>query len=181
MILVTLFLSLWVQTGNSAQQGFFDHHVRDLSGKEISLQKYAGKVVLVVNTASQCGYTPQYAGLQKLHENNHARGLEILAFPSNDFGGQEPGGAPEIKKFCETRYHVKFPLFEKAPVSGKNKQVLYQWLLDQNIPGKGTEVAWNFEKFLISRKGVLVARYLSGIDPENDLIKKAVESELLKK
>ena len=178
-ILVLLF-SMMIQLVNAGPVGFYDHQVHDLSGNEVTLKKYAGKVLLVVNTASQCGYTPQYAGLQKLYEQNHDKGFEVLAFPSNDFGGQEPGSAPEIKKFCETRYHVKFALFEKGPVSGKNKQALYQWLLKQDLPGKGTEVAWNFEKFLISKKGTVVARYLSGVSPESDEIKKAVEAELQK-
>jgi len=180
MMLIPLLSSLLIQTVTANTAVFYDHQVRDLSGNHISLKKYSGKVTLVVNTASHCGYTPQYAGLQKLYDENHSKGFEILAFPSNDFGGQEPGSAPEIKKFCETRYHVNFPLFEKAPVSGKNKQPLYQWLLQQNLPGKGTEVAWNFEKFLISKKGAVVARYLSSVDPESDEVRIAIQTELQK-
>ena len=161
-----------------AASTLYDFTVNDNSSIPTSLSKYQGQVVMVVNTASKCGFTPQYKDLQKIYDQYHAEGFEILAFPSNDFGGQEPGTAKEIKKFCELNYKIKFPLFEKNPVSGKNKQPLYAWLISQDAPHQGKEIAWNFEKFLISKKGKVIGRFLSNDNPSSDQVKKAVEAAL---
>jgi glutathione peroxidase len=154
--------------------------LKTLEGEEQSLSRYKGKVLLMVNTASRCGYTPQYQGLQTVYERYRSKGFEVLGFPSNDFGGQEPGSAGEIRKFCSTKYKVGFPLFEKKPVSGRDKQVLYRWLI-ANEPGAGgspTEVAWNFEKFLVGKDGKVLARFKSGVHPESPEVLKAIEGAL---
>jgi glutathione peroxidase len=159
---------------------FYDLRVKTLEGEEQALGKHKGKVLLVVNTASRCGYTPQYQALQTVYDRYRSKGFEVLGFPSNDFGGQEPGSATEIRKFCSTRYKVSFPMFEKKPVSGKDKQVLYRWLI-ANEPGAGgspSEVAWNFEKFLVGKDGKVIARFKSGVNPESPEVLKAIEGAL---
>lgn len=154
---------------------FYDFRVKTIQGKEVPLSDYKGKVVLVVNTASQCGYTPQYKDLQALYETYSGQGLTILGFPSNDFGAQEPGSNEEIKSFCELNYGVKFPLFAKGPVKGKEIQPLFKFLTEGAKPG---EVKWNFEKFLIDRGGQLISRFGSAVKPLSEELKKAIESKL---
>ncbi len=159
---------------------FHEFKVNTLAGVPVDLSSYKGKVLLVVNTASKCGYTPQYQGLQTIYQRYQPKGFEILAFPSNDFGGQEPGTAKEIKSFCETKYKVSFPLFEKNPVSGSMKQPLYEWLI-KNEPGNirgPSEVSWNFEKFLIAKDGKVLARFRSSVTPESPEVMKAIEGAL---
>jgi glutathione peroxidase len=138
-------------------------------GTSRTLRAYAGKALLLVNTASECGYTPQYAGLQALYERYRDRGLEVLGFPSNDFGAQEPGTDAEIRTFCETRYRTTFPLFSKLVVKGPGKHPLYQRLT--HTPGMEGEVRWNFNKFLVDPSGAVVARFDSKVDPlDNELL-----------
>jgi len=159
---------------------FYEFKVNTLAGVPVDLSTYKGKALLVVNTASKCGYTPQYQGLQTIYQRYQAKGFEILAFPSNDFGAQEPGTAKEIKSFCETKYKVNFPLFEKNPVSGSMKQPLYDWLINHepgNVRGP-SEVGWNFEKFLISKQGKVIARFRSSVTPESPEVVKAIEGAL---
>jgi len=142
--------------------------VKDIAGKDVTLaRKYVGKVVLIVNVASRCGYTPQYKGLQELSAAYAARGLAVLGFPCNQFGGQEPGSNEEIVKFCETTFHVTFDMFDKIDVNGPSASGLYQYLTGPEAPiaDKGP-VKWNFEKFLVGRDGKLLARYRSGVKPE---------------
>ena len=153
---------------------------KSIVGKPVPLAQYQGKVLLIVNTASHCGFTPQYEGLQALYKEYKAQGLEILAFPSNDFGQQEPGAPKEIKNFCETKYKVTFPLFDKGVVLGPHKQALFDWLITHE-PDAGklpSEIEWNFEKFLISREGKVVARYRSKVTPLDDSVKSAIEAQL---
>lgn len=140
---------------------------KGIDGKEISLSRYDGKVLLIVNVASQCGYTPQYPGLEKLYEKYKDKGFEVLGFPCNQFGGQEPGTESEIKAFCETSFGVKFPLFGKIDVNGEQAHPLYVYL-KKTLPGLlGTEgIKWNFTKFLVDRKGNPVKRYASKDTPE---------------
>ncbi len=147
-----------------------------ISGSPKQLSDYQGKVLLIVNTASGCGFTPQYASLQSLYEKYRARGFEILAFPSNDFGKQEPGTNAEIQKFCDLRFKVKFPLFEKIDVKGKEIHPLYRYLT-QESPQKGS-IKWNFSKFLIDRKGNVVDRFAPMTDPMSDKVLKAIDSLL---
>ena len=158
-------------------KSIYDIKVKTITDQPVSLSQYKGKVLLIVNTASKCGYTPQYAGLQKIYENYKKDGLEILGFPSNDFGGQEPGANKEIKNFCELKYKVTFPLFEKNKVTGKEKQPLYQWLLENSpgaAPGKTSEISWNFEKFIISKDGKVLGRFKSGTTPDSDDLKEVL-------
>ncbi|MEB3299206.1 MAG: glutathione peroxidase [Candidatus Sericytochromatia bacterium] len=137
--------------------------LRSLSGKPATLAPYKGKVMLLVNTASQCGYTPQYEGLQQLHERYSARGLAVLGFPCNQFGGQEPGTAAEISKFCTREYGVTFPMFAKIDVNGSDTHPLYVWLKQAKLG----DIRWNFGKFLVDRKGKVVARYGSSSEPSS--------------
>jgi glutathione peroxidase len=140
--------------------GVFDFSAASLAGEPVDLKQFQGKVLLIVNTASECGFTPQYQELQQLHQQFHARGLEVLGFPCNQFGAQEPGSAEQIGAFCETNYGVRFPLFAKIDVNGANTHPLYQYL-KQAAPGLfGTKaIKWNFTKFLIKRDGSVYRRY----------------------
>jgi glutathione peroxidase len=183
-LLMVLLFGLGIGSAQAVKdpENIYGFKVNTLSGDAITLSKFKGKPLLIVNTASHCGYTPQYQGLQAIYQKYQAQGFEILAFPSNDFGQQEPGSAKEIKSFCETKYKVSFPLFEKNPVSGKLKQPLYDWLINHES-GKGKsagEVEWNFEKFLISKDGKVLARFRSGVEPESAEMKNAIEAALKK-
>jgi glutathione peroxidase len=180
MNLIKSFLNLLVVltffTGVSAMSqvnNFFELSAPGIDGKPESLAKYKGKAVLVVNTASECGFTPQYKGLQALYNKYKDKGLVVLGFPSNDFGAQEPGSNADIKKFCEMKFHVTFPLFSKDVVKGPKKQPVYSFLTQG-----GDEVAWNFEKFLIDPSGKMVARYKSKVDPEAPELTSKIESML---
>jgi glutathione peroxidase len=145
----------------------YDHEAKLLDGTPVRLADYAGKVMLVVNTASQCGFTPQFEGLEKLYESYKERGLVVLGFPSNQFGEQEPGSADEIGAFCQKNYGVTFPMFEKIDVNGDAAHPLYKWL-KQSAPGVlGSErIKWNFTKFLVDRSGSVKARYAPVTKPE---------------
>ncbi len=150
--------------------------VTDIDGRKVDLKSYRGTALLVVNVASECGYTPQYAELQQLHERYKDRGFTVLGFPSNDYGGQEPGDGAEIKKFASTEYGVTFPLFEKVHTSGKDMCPLYQKL----SAAKGG-VKWNFTKFLVDPAGVVVAKFDSGTAPLSAPLTSAIEAVLPKK
>jgi glutathione peroxidase len=153
--------------------------VKDMNGKEVKLSSYSGKVLLIVNVASRCGYTPQYKGLETIYEKYKDRGFEILAFPCNDFGGQEPGSNEEIKTFYELNYNVSFSLFDKIKVLGNDKSPLYAFLTNYPAVENG-DVKWNFEKFLIDKKGNVISRFRSKVKPESDEITNAIEAELVK-
>lgn len=162
--------------------GFFGLTANTIDGKSVKLEQYQGKVILAVNTASGCGYTPQYKNLEALYKKYSEKGLVVLGFPSNDFGGQEPGTNSEIKKFCELNYKVDFPLYSKAPVTGDQAQPVFQWLTSQKPLRNGDKVygpvEWNFEKFLISRNGQLVRRFRSDTNPQSEELVSEVETEL---
>ena len=147
------------------EAGFYDLKARTILGKQISLSEYKGKVLLVVNTASRCGFTPQYKSLQTLYEKYKEKGFFVLGFPSNDFFRQEPGKNEEIKKFCELNYGVTFPLFEKGPVKGKATQPVFRFLKGTPVGGRDGEIGWNFTKFLIDREGRMAARFPTRVDP----------------
>ena len=145
----------------------YDFSAMSLSGEEIPLKKFQGKVLLIVNTASKCGFTPQYSGLEELHRKYAARGFEVLAFPCNQFGGQEPGDAEEIKNFCSLTYNVSFPLFSKVEVNGKEAHPLFRFLKHAKRGLLGSEaIKWNFTKFLVDRDGAVVARFAPLTKPE---------------
>lgn len=154
--------------------------MKSIRGEDISLaEKYAGKVVLIVNVASKCGHTRQYADLQALHEKYSPRGLAVLGFPCNQFGGQEPGSEQEIAAFCKKNYGVSFDLFEKIEVNGDNAAPLYAYLTSDKTGLEDTgPVKWNFEKFLIDREGKVVARFRSKVKPASDEVVTAIENAL---
>ena len=143
-----------------------DFTATTIDGTAKPLKDYAGKALLIVNVASQCGLTPQYAGLQKLHEQYGGRGLAVLGFPCNQFGGQEPGDAEEIGAFCEKNYGVTFPLFEKVDVNGDQAHPLFRWLREETSGLMGSAIKWNFTKFLIGRDGTVLKRYGSTTTPQ---------------
>ncbi len=156
--------------------------VNDIDGKPVKLSKYQGSVVLIVNVASKCGHTPQYASLQKLYEQYKKKGLVILAFPANEFGQQEPGTNSEIKAFCSTNYHVKFPVFSKIVVKGEGQHPLYQFLTSKETnPNFSGDIEWNFAKFLLNRKGEVVARFAAKLDPGKPEVVDVIKAELAKK
>ncbi len=141
-------------------------NVKNIDGEEISLSEYKGKVLLIVNTASKCGFTKQYEGLQKLYEKHKDSGLVILGFPCNQFGGQEPGDSEQIKSFCTINYDVSFPMFEKVVVNGKDAHPLYKFLKDKKNGILGSAIKWNFTKFLIARDGIPVQRFAPNTTPD---------------
>ncbi len=177
-------------------QNIYDIAVATIDGAPTTLGAYKGKVLLVVNVASKCGLTPQYEGLQKLYEEKHGKGLEVLGFPANNFRGQEPGTEAEIKEFCTTNYHVTFPMFQKISVQGDDKHPLYKALtaakpdaaggetMRENLkkygidPAPKPEILWNFEKFLIGRDGRVVARFTPDTTADDPGLRSAVDAAL---
>ena len=157
----------------------FDFTLNDIEGKPVSLSQFRGKTQLLVNTASFCGNTPQYADLQTMYERYRSKGFEILAFPANNFGQQEPGTNEEIKGFCLTKYSLTFPLFSKISVKGSDKHPLYRYLTEESpFPG---EVEWNFQKYLVDPNGTVIARYHHRTKPMSDEIVRDLERSLAQK
>lgn len=154
----------------------YDFKVNDIDGKAVSLEKYKGKVLLVVNVASKCGNTPQYKGLQTMYSKYREKGFVILGFPANDFRGQEPGSDAEIKEFCTAEYGVTFPMFSKIPVTGQTRHPLYTWLVEN--ADRHEEVEWNFAKFLVSREGKVIGRFTPKTQPDSEILVQAVEKAL---
>lgn len=157
----------------------YDFTVKDSFGDEVSLSEYKGKVLLIVNTASKCGFTPQYGGLQRLYEKLGNQEFEILGFPCNQFGDQEPGGNEEIRNFCSINYGVTFRIFDKIDVNGKDADPLFKYLKDQTSGLLGDSIKWNFTKFLVDAEGNVIKRFASATEPEKleeyivELIEKA--------
>lgn len=157
----------------------FDFTLNDIEGKPVSLSQFRGKTLLLVNTASFCGNTPQYSDLQTMYERYRSKGFEILAFPANNFGQQEPGTNEEIKGFCLTKYSLTFPLFSKISVKGSDKHPLYRYLTEESpFPG---EVEWNFQKYLVDPNGTVIARYHHRTKPMSDEIVRDLERSLAQK
>jgi len=154
-------------------QSLHEFKVNSLDGKPVDLAQYKGKVVLVVNVASKCGNTPQYAGLEKLYTENKDKGFVILGFPSNDFGGQEPGTPQEIATFCTLNYHVTFPMFEKVKVKGEGESPVYQFLTN-GFP----EPDWNFTKYLVDKNGKVIQEFPSKVKPESEELRDAIDTAL---
>ncbi len=151
--------------------------LKDIDGQPASLNAYKGKVMLIVNVASKCGYTPQYAGLEATYKKYKDKGLVILGFPCNQFGGQEPGTDEEIKQFCSRKYQVGFPLFDKIEVNGNNRHALYAALAGDDSPFPGN-IKWNFTKFLVGREGKILSRFDSKVKPESPEVVQAIETAL---
>jgi glutathione peroxidase len=156
-----------------------DFTLKSLEGKATPLADYKGKVVMIVNVASRCGYTPQYAGLEKVYEKYKAQGFVILGFPANNFGGQEPGSDEEIKTFCSSKYMVTFPMYSKVSVKGADATPLYQFLTSKETnPKTGGDIQWNFTKFLLDRNGKVIARFEPAVTPESTDVTSAIEKAL---
>lgn len=156
-----------------------DFTVKNIDGQDVSLSKYKGSVVIIVNTASKCGYTPQYASLEGLYQKYKDKGLKILAFPSNDFGKQEPGTEKEIKEFCSTKYKTTFDLFSKVITQGQGQAPLYTYLTSKETdPKYAGAIEWNFTKFLVGKNGQLIGRYKSNVDPLSPEFIAVVEAAL---
>jgi len=157
----------------------YDFTMKTIDGKEIPLSRYEGKVLLLVNVASECGNTPQYADLEALYRKYRDRGFMILAFPANNFGAQEPGTDEEIKEFCTTTYGVTFDLFSKISVKGDDRHPLYRFITsEESNPGFGGEVKWNFQKYLVSRAGKIVGKFQPKLNPQSEELTKAIEAAL---
>ncbi len=167
------------ENGSEVKNQIHDIKVIDINGEEVSMSVYKGKVLLIVNVASNCGYTPQYEALQSLYVKYKEKGFEVLGFPCNDFGAQEPGTNKEIREFCSINYGVTFPLFNKIKITGKDKSQLFERLINSPAIENG-EVKWNFEKFLISKEGKVVKRFRSAVKPLSEEVIKAVEEEIKK-
>jgi glutathione peroxidase len=167
------------QTRENDVTDIYDLPIKTLHGDDSSLGQYKGKALLLVNVASRCGLTPQYAGLERLQERYEGRGFSVLGFPCNQFLGQEPGSAEEIATFCSTTYGVTFPLFEKIEVNGPGRHPVYERLTETtDDEGRNGDVEWNFEKFLVSPQGDVVARFRPGVEPEDERIISALEALL---
>lgn len=147
--------------------GLFDYVVKDAKGNDVSMSKYQGKLLLIVNTATGCGFTPQYVGLQALYDKYHDKGFEVLDFPCNQFGNQAPGSVDEIHTFCMSRFGTTFPLFDKVDVNGKDADPLFVYLKKEKGGMIGSDIKWNFTKFLVDQKGKVVKRYAPVVTPES--------------
>jgi glutathione peroxidase len=159
--------------------GALDFTLNSIDGQPAPLSQYKGKVLLIVNVASQCGYTPQYAGLETVYEKYKDKGLVILGFPANNFKGQEPGSDADIKAFCTRKYNVTFPMYSKISVAGDDKAPLYQFLTDKQAnPTTGGEIKWNFTKFLVGKDGTVIQRFEPAVTPESPDVISAIEKAL---
>jgi glutathione peroxidase len=177
LFLTTLFL---MQTLVIRADSVHDIAVKDIDGKDTTLGAYKGKVLLIVNVASKCGYTPQYKGLEATYEKYKDKGFAVLGFPCNQFGQQEPGTNEEIKQFCSSKYNVTFPMFDKIDVNGPNRHPLYVALAGDKSPYPGN-IKWNFSKFLIGRDGKIIKRFDSAAKPESPEVTAAIEAALAAK
>lgn len=157
----------------------YEYTVKDINKKDVKLSDYKGKVLLIVNVASKCGFTKQYDGLQKIYENYKDQGFEVLGFPCNDFGGQEPGSNEEIAEFCSLNFNITFSMFDKVKVLGDEKHPLFELLTNNIVTGK-SNIKWNFEKFIIDKEGNVVDRFRSITKPEGKKLTSLIEKELSK-
>jgi len=161
------------------EKAVLDFTMRDIDGKDVKLDTYKGKVVMIVNTASKCGLTPQYEGLQALYDKYKDQGMVILGFPANNFMGQEPGTEAEIKEFCTLKYKVTFPMFAKISVKGEDQHPLFNFLTNKATnPDYAGDISWNFNKFLVDRKGKVVARFEPKVKPDSPDVSTAIEKYL---
>ncbi len=163
----------------AAEKSVYDFTLNSIDGQPTPLSSYKGKVVLLVNVASRCGFTPQYTALEALYEKYKDRGFVIVGIPANNFGAQEPGTNQEIKTFCSSKYHVTFPMMAKVSVKGSDITPLYQFLTDKGAnPKTGGEIGWNFTKFLVDGDGKVAARFDSAVEPDSPLVTAAIEKAL---
>ncbi len=166
-------------TAELKNKSILDFKMKDIDGKDVKLKKYKGNVLLIVNTASKCGFTPQYEGLEATYKKYKDQGFAVLGFPANNFNGQEPGTNEEIKEFCTTKYKVTFPMFAKISVKGNDQDPLYKFLTSKETnPNFAGEISWNFNKFLIDKKGNVVARFSTKEKPDGEAVTQAIEKYL---
>lgn len=177
-VLLIILSLMSLNTVDTTTDSIYEFKPTNINGKETSLSEYKGKVLLIVNTASECGYTPQYEGLQTLYEDYKDKGLVVLGFPANNFGGQEPGTDKEIKKFCKVNYDVNFPMFSKVSVKGKDQHPLFKYLTSAPNNNFSGAIKWNFEKFLINKDGKLINRFRSATEPQSEEITRAIQQAL---
>jgi glutathione peroxidase len=177
---ITALLLAMTIIGSNAAAPLSNIPLKDINGKDTSLKPYEGKVLLIVNVASKCGYTPQYTGLQSIYEKYKGKGFAVLGFPCNQFGQQEPGSNEDIKQFCSSKFNVTFPLFDKIDVNGANRHPLYKSLAGEGSPFPG-DIKWNFNKFLIGRDGKIIQRFDSKVKPESPEMAEAIEKALAAK
>ena len=180
LLLVLAALSLLQAAGVSAADSIYNIQLKDIDGKSTTLKPFEGKVMLIVNVASKCGYTPQYQGLEALQQKYNDRGFTVLGFPCNQFGGQEPGTNEQIKEFCSSNYQVTFPMFDKIDVNGSARHPLYGFLAGDSSPYPGN-IKWNFNKFLIGRDGKILKRFDSKVKPDSPEMVEAIEKALAAK
>ena len=169
---------LIMATSLSAGSGLYSFTLNSIEGKPAPLAEYKGKVILLVNVASQCGYTPQYSALEAIYEKYKNRGFIILGFPANNFGAQEPGTNEEIKTFCTRKYNVTFPMYSKISVKGADQAPLYSYLTKETGTGIAGEIQWNFTKFLVDREGRVIQRFEPAITPDSKDVTSAIEKQL---
>ena len=172
------FASTHAQDKDKKAMSVLDFKVKDIDGKDVDLAKYKGDVLLIVNTASRCGYTPQYKGLESTYEKYKEKGFTVLAFPANEFGSQEPGSDADIKTFCADKYKVTFPVFSKSVVKGDGISPVYEYLTKETDAKIKGEIPWNFAKFLVNRKGEVIARFAPGDKPEGEKVIAAIEKAI---
>jgi len=180
MSLLTLATMMMTSFSLIAADSLYDIPLKDIDGKDATLKPYAGKVMLIVNVASKCGFTPQYVALESVYKKYQDQGLVVCGFPCNQFGSQEPGTDAEIKEFCSSKYNVTFPMFDKLEVNGDHRHPLYVALAGNDSPFPG-KIHWNFTKFLVGRDGKIVARFDSKVTPDSAEVTKAVEGALAAK
>jgi len=182
VLLLFVFVVVTTPTASTKNKSVLDFKMKNIDGKDVKLKKYKGDVFLIVNTASKCGYTPQYEGLQAIFDKYKSQGFSVLGFPANNFGGQEPGTESEIKEFCESKYKVTFPMFAKISVKGDDQHPLYNFLTAKETnPKFAGDISWNFNKFLVNRKGEIVARFSSKDKPDGEVVMQAIEKYLKEK
>lgn len=175
-VLISTILSF--SSMHKKNNSIYEFPITDIDGKEMTLEPYKGKVLLIVNVASKCGYTPQYEGLQAIYEKYNSKGLEIVGFPANNFKGQEPGTEEDIKEFCTLTYGVTFPMSSKVSVVGKDQDPLFSYLTSQPNKDFEGDIDWNFEKFLVDEDGKLIRRFRSKVKPESKELTDAIEALL---
>jgi glutathione peroxidase len=179
--ILTLVFSFAAVVASAQTKSIYSFTMRSIDGNEVNLSSFKGKVVMVVNVASRCGFTPQYSALETVYEKYKDRGLVIVGVPANNFAQQEPGSNEEIKKFCSTKYNVTFPMMAKVSVKGDDKTPLYQYFTDSaQDPKFGGDIKWNFTKFLVDRNGNIVARFEPATTPDSAEVTAAIESTLAK-
>jgi len=179
LILLAAVLILQVISVRAAES-IYNIPLKDIDGKDTSLKPYQGKVLLIVNVASKCGFTPQYTALEAIYQKYQSQGLVVCGFPCNQFGGQEPGTDAEIKQFCSTKYSVTFPMFDKLEVNGANRHPLYVALAGADSPFPGN-IKWNFTKFVVGRDGKILNRFDSSVKPDSEEVTKAIQAALAAK